>query len=177
MRLYQLDAQTSGTYNWETYNWDSTVQPNMGRFRRLKGMKVVFVCSMRWRLSVMPIIHRKLRNLTLYDDLLYLNAEELTPSLTQYRDQFRTYPSPKSLNLKALKKMGGSILDKEIFTRVLQSWNLEFITNIVGLQMTNWKQSVSLCGHRRQTNHFTQTEITRVGEISKQAWAGGSCPP
>jgi len=25
MRLYQWDVQTSGTYNWETYNWDSTV--------------------------------------------------------------------------------------------------------------------------------------------------------
>ena len=25
VRLYQLDVQTSGTYNWETYNWDSTV--------------------------------------------------------------------------------------------------------------------------------------------------------
>ena len=24
-RLYQLDIQTSGTYDWETYNWDSTV--------------------------------------------------------------------------------------------------------------------------------------------------------
>jgi len=23
--LYQLDVQTRGTYNWETYNWDSTV--------------------------------------------------------------------------------------------------------------------------------------------------------
>jgi len=27
MRLYQLDVQTSGTYNWETYNWDCTVLP------------------------------------------------------------------------------------------------------------------------------------------------------
>jgi len=24
-RLYQLDVQTSGSYNWETYSWDSTV--------------------------------------------------------------------------------------------------------------------------------------------------------
>ena len=24
MRRYQLDVQTSGTYNWETYSWDST---------------------------------------------------------------------------------------------------------------------------------------------------------
>jgi len=26
-RLYPLDVQTSGTYNWETYNWDFTVLP------------------------------------------------------------------------------------------------------------------------------------------------------
>jgi len=25
MRVYQSDVQTSGTYNWETYNWDFTV--------------------------------------------------------------------------------------------------------------------------------------------------------
>jgi len=24
-KLYELNVQTSGTYNWETYNWDSTV--------------------------------------------------------------------------------------------------------------------------------------------------------
>jgi len=44
MRLYQLDVQTSGTYNWETYNWDSTA---------LK-LKEEWFADPRWRWQRVP---------------------------------------------------------------------------------------------------------------------------
>jgi len=47
MRLYQWDVQTSGTYNWETYNWDSTVFWNLTpEFWMTWSHLLLFLCDL-----------------------------------------------------------------------------------------------------------------------------------
>jgi len=49
-----LDVQTSGTYNWETYNWDSTVDPSYIRNGRLTKI----LCPKTSKVTVSDIFER-----------------------------------------------------------------------------------------------------------------------